>query len=41
MSPVFKGQEVQEENVLNFLTLEDGTGLSSQSANKGLPFNAV
>jgi hypothetical protein len=35
IGPIFKGQDVQEEE---FLTLEDGTDELSQNFGKGLPF---
>jgi hypothetical protein len=37
--PIFKGQEVQEEN--DFLTLEDGTNMLSPNIGSGSPFDAA
>jgi hypothetical protein len=37
-SPIFKGQEIQ---VLDFLTLEDGTDTLSRNVGKGLPLDAA
>jgi hypothetical protein len=43
LGPIFKGQEVQEENLffLDFLTLEDGTDRLSRNVGKGLPLDAA
>jgi hypothetical protein len=37
IGPVFKGHEVQEEEDLDFLSLEDGTDTLSRNVCKGLP----
>ena len=38
IGPIFKGQEVQEED---FFTLEDGTDRLSRNVGKGLPLDAA
>jgi hypothetical protein len=39
--PIFKGQQIQEEGFLDFLTLEDWTDRSSRNVGKELPLHAA
>jgi hypothetical protein len=41
IGPIFKGQDVQEEKNLDFLTLKDGTDTLSRIVGKGLPLGAA